>query len=141
MIDGLMSVGAEGLASRGPWARRLPPLPGPPGPPNLPGLCGVSPVSAWHINPAELSDTLNQVVQATGAPLGPDNAPMTDFEKEAVRAMNAGKPYLERVVGEGEGRRLLAATLVPAVMQKCTDCHGRKVGEVLGFIRYDLKVK
>ena len=82
-----------------------------------------------------------KLVDATGEPLGPDNAPQTDFEKEAARAMNAGKPYFERVVGEGEDRRLLAATLVPAVMQKCADCHGKKVGDVLGFIRYDLKVK
>ncbi len=82
-----------------------------------------------------------KLVDATGDPLGPDNAPQTDFEKDAARAMNAGKPYFDRVVGEGEDRRLLAATLVPAVMQQCADCHGKKVGDVLGFIRYDLKVK
>ncbi len=82
-----------------------------------------------------------KLVDATGEPLGPDNAPESDFEKDAARAMNAGKPYFERVVGEGKDRRLLAATLVPAVMQKCADCHGKKVGDVLGFIRYDLKVR
>jgi hypothetical protein len=82
-----------------------------------------------------------KLVDSTGDPLGPDNAPRTDFEKEAARAMNAGKPYFDRVVGEGDDRRLLAATLVPAVMQQCADCHGKKVGDVLGFIRYDLKIK
>jgi hypothetical protein len=82
-----------------------------------------------------------KLVDSTGDPLGPDNAPQTDFEKEAARAMNAGKSYFDRVVGEGDDRRLLAATLVPAVMQQCADCHGKKVGDVLGFIRYDLRIK
>lgn len=83
-----------------------------------------------------------KLVDATGEPLNEDNAPKTDFEKEAARAMNAGKPYFDRVVGEGEGRRLLAATVVPSVMQKCSDCHThKKVGEVLGFIRYDIPIK
>lgn len=82
-----------------------------------------------------------KLVDATGEPLNPDNAPQTDFEKDAARAINAGQPYFERVAGQGDDRRLLAATLVPVVMKKCADCHGRKVGEVLGFIRYDVPIK
>jgi hypothetical protein len=83
-----------------------------------------------------------KLVDATGEPLGDANAPRTDFEKEAARVMNTGKPYFERVVGEGKDRRLLAATVVPVVMQKCADCHThKKVGEVLGFIRYDIPIK
>ena len=83
-----------------------------------------------------------KLVDATGDPLNEDNAPKTDFEKEAARAVNAGKPYIDRVVGEGKDRRLLAATVVPVVMQKCADCHNhKKVGEVLGFIRYDVPIK
>jgi len=83
-----------------------------------------------------------KLVDATGEPLDDSNAPQTDFEKEAARQMNAGKPYFERVVGTGKDRRLLAATVVPVVMQKCADCHThKKVGEVLGFIRYDVPVK
>jgi hypothetical protein len=46
------------------------------------------------------------------------------------------------VVSEGKERRLLAATVVPVVMKKCATCHsGKKVGEVLGFLRYDLPVE
>ncbi len=82
-----------------------------------------------------------KLVDATGDPMGPDNAPKTDFEKDAAKAMNSGKPYFERVVGKGKDARLLAATLVPAVMQKCAECHNKKVGDVLGFIRYDLPIK
>ena len=83
-----------------------------------------------------------KLVDATGEPLNEANAPQTDFEKEAARAMNAGEPYIDRVVGEGQGRRLLAATVVPVVMKRCADCHNhKKVGEVLGFIRYDLPIK
>lgn len=83
-----------------------------------------------------------KLVDATGEPLNEANAPRTDFEKEAARAMNAGKPYIDRVVGEGKDRHLLAATVVPVVMKRCADCHShKKVGEVLGFIRYDVPIK
>ena len=83
-----------------------------------------------------------KLVDATGKPVNEDNAPGTEFEKEAVKAINAGKTYFDRVVGEGNDRRLLAATVVPVVMKRCADCHARKkVGEVLGFIRYDIPIK
>ena len=60
-----------------------------------------------------------KLVDATGEPLNDGNVPRTDFEKDAAREMNAGKPYFERIVGEGSERRLLAATVVPVVMQRC----------------------
>jgi hypothetical protein len=83
-----------------------------------------------------------KLVDATGDPMSESNAPKTDFEKDAAKAMNSGKPYFDRVVGEGKDRRLLAATVVPVVMQKCAECHShKKLGEVLGFIRYDLPIK
>jgi len=83
-----------------------------------------------------------KLVDATGEPLNDANAPQSEFEKEAAREINSGKTYFDRVVGEGTDRRLLAATVVPVVMQKCADCHThKKVGEVLGFIRYDIPIK
>jgi len=83
-----------------------------------------------------------KLVDATGEPMNEDNAPKTDFEIEAARVINSGKPYFDRVVGEGKDRRLLAATVVPVVMQKCANCHtDKKVGDVLGFIRYDIPIK
>lgn len=83
-----------------------------------------------------------RLVDATGEPFNDENAPVTEFEKAAFKEIRAGKPYYEQVVGEGNERRLLAATVVPSVMQKCSDCHtNKKVGDVLGFLRYEIKVK
>jgi hypothetical protein len=83
-----------------------------------------------------------RLVDATGEPLNDANAPRTEFEQEASRRIKSGQPYFDRVVGEGKGRRLMAATVVPVVMAKCAECHGdRKVGEVLGFLRYEVPVK
>ncbi len=82
-----------------------------------------------------------RLVDVTGAPLGEDNDPKSEFEKRAAEAIRAGKPYFEQVVGEGKDRRLLAATVVPAVHERCAVCHGVKQGELLGFIRYDVPVK
>ena len=83
-----------------------------------------------------------KLVDASGEPLNEKNAPQTDFEKDAAGAMNAGKAYIDRVVGEGKDRKLLAATVVPVVMKRCADCHShKKVGEVLGFIRYEVPIK
>ena len=83
-----------------------------------------------------------RLVDATGDPVNDLNAPRTEFEKEAYRQIRSGQPYYDRVVGEGRDRRLLAATVVPVVMPKCAECHGdRKVGEVLGFLRYEVPIK
>jgi hypothetical protein len=83
-----------------------------------------------------------RLVDASGEPLNDENAPKGAFEKAAAEAMRSGRPYFEQVVGEGDDRRLLAATVVPVVMQKCAECHtGKKVGDLLGFIRYDVPVK
>jgi hypothetical protein len=55
--------------------------------------------------------------------------------------MRSGKTYLEEVVGTGDERRLLAATVVPAVHRRCAECHGVKEGELLGFIRYEVPIR
>lgn len=82
-----------------------------------------------------------KLVDSTGNPLGADSEPKTEFEKRASKAMQDGKPYYEEVTGEGADRRLLAATVVPAVLPRCAACHGVLEGDLLGFIRYDLPVK
>jgi hypothetical protein len=83
-----------------------------------------------------------RLVDATGSPLNKENSPVSDFEKDAAKAIKAGQPYFERVIGEGSNRRLQAATVVPVVMKQCTQCHvNKKMGDVLGFLRYDLPVK
>jgi Protein of unknown function (DUF3365) len=82
-----------------------------------------------------------RLVDATGNPLNEANVAKSPFETRAIEAIKSGKPYYEEVVGEGPDRRLLAATLVPAVLDRCASCHGVKKGDLLGFIRYDLRVE
>ena len=82
-----------------------------------------------------------RLVDATGSPLGEGNVPKTDFEKRAAAAMQAGQIYIEEVAGKGQDRRLLAATVVPAVHRRCAECHGVKQGELLGFIRYEVPIR
>jgi hypothetical protein len=82
-----------------------------------------------------------RLVDASGSPLNEKNEPVTPFEKKAAEVISSGKPYYEEIVGEGSERRLMAATVVPAVLPRCAKCHGAKEGDLLGFIRYDLPVK
>ncbi len=81
-----------------------------------------------------------KLLDATGAPQNEANEPQDEFEKRAAKAMTQGKTYHEEIVGKGENRRLRAATVVPAVVQKCAKCHGVKQGDLLGFLSYDLPV-
>jgi hypothetical protein len=82
-----------------------------------------------------------KLVDASGTPQNEANLPQTSFEKRAVKQIQAGKPYYDEVSGNGEGRTLHVATIVPAVTAKCAKCHGVKEGELLGFIRYEIPVK
>jgi hypothetical protein len=88
--------------------------------------------SGWH---------KAKLVDASGTPQNKANLPRTDFEKRAAAAMQAGTPYFEEVEGNGQGRKLYAATVVPAVTKKCATCHGVSEGDLLGFIRYEIPVK
>jgi hypothetical protein len=70
-----------------------------------------------------------------------DNVAKTEFEKKAVKEINAGKTYYEEV-GEKDGKPVLrAATLVPAVNAICASCHRAKVGDKIGSIVYVLPIK
>jgi hypothetical protein len=82
-----------------------------------------------------------KLLDATGAPQNEANVPQDDFERRAAKAMTEGETYFEEVFSEGETRRLRVATVVPAVVQKCANCHGVKQGDLLGFLSYDLPVR
>jgi hypothetical protein len=83
-----------------------------------------------------------RLIDATGEPVNPGNRPKTDFEKAAVEHMKKGETYYEEV-GVKDGKAVLrAATVVPVVMKQCSGCHnGRKEGELLGAIVYELPIK
>lgn len=83
-----------------------------------------------------------RLLDATGRPMRKANVAKTDFEKKAVAAIKAGKPYFEEI-DQADGKRVLrAATVVPAVMQQCVECHPHvKKGEVLGVLSYEVLIK
>jgi hypothetical protein len=82
-----------------------------------------------------------RLVDASGKPKNKDNLPQSDFEKKAAAEIKAGKAYYEEL-GEKDGKPVLrAATVVPAVMKQCVVCHGKKQGEVLGAIVYEMPIK
>ncbi|MBN9522135.1 DUF3365 domain-containing protein [bacterium] len=83
-----------------------------------------------------------RLIDATGSPLREGNVAKTDFEKAAVAAIKGGKGYVDEV-GTKDGKPVLrAATVVPAVMPACVNCHPHvKEGEVLGALIYELPIR
>jgi hypothetical protein len=82
-----------------------------------------------------------KLVDLTGSPQNQANEPTSEFEKRAAKEILKGKEYFEEVVGVGKDRRLMVATMVPAVVKKCASCHGVEKGDLLGFVRYEIPVK
>ena len=83
-----------------------------------------------------------RLIDATGEPVNQGNSPKTEFEKAAVEQLKKGKTYYDEV-GTKDGKPVLrAATVVPVVMKQCSGCHlGKKEGELLGAIVYELPIK
>ncbi len=82
-----------------------------------------------------------RLVDASGDPKNDANIAKTDFEKKAVKAMQAGKTTFEEVA-EVDGKPVLrTATIVPAVLKACAKCHGVKENDLLGTIVYELPIK
>ncbi len=89
--------------------------------------------NGWHTG---------RLIDGTGKPLNRENAPRTEFEKKAMKAILDGKPYVDEV-GTRDGKAVLrAATVVPVVMKQCITCHpGHKEGDVLGALVYEVPIK
>ena len=82
-----------------------------------------------------------RLIDATGKPKNKANVAKSDFEKTAVTEMKAGKTYYEEV-GQVDGKDVLrVATVVPVVLKQCAVCHGKKEGELLGAIIYEIRIK
>lgn len=81
-----------------------------------------------------------RLLDATGDPYEPANAPKEGFEQRAIKKLLAGEVAYDEVATEGNKKYLLAATAIPVVMEKCTICHenyksvpkGRAIG-ALGY--------
>jgi hypothetical protein len=82
-----------------------------------------------------------RLIDATGKPKNKANVAKTEFEKKAVTEMKAGKAYYEEVGQVGGKDVLRVATVVPVVLKQCATCHGKKEGDLLGAIIYELPIK
>jgi hypothetical protein len=88
-------------------------------------------------------DGTGRLIDATGSPLRDTNVAKTDFEKKAVAAIKGGKPYIDEVATGKDGKPVLrAATVVPAVMDACLNCHPNvKKNDVMGALVYELPIR
>lgn len=86
-----------------------------------------------------------RLVDATGEPIMPANAPADDFEKTAVQQLLAGKTGYEQVVEKDKKRYLRSATPIPVVLEKCAMCHphykNAKPGQAIGALSYTLEIE
>ncbi len=86
-----------------------------------------------------------RLLDATGDPYEPANAPETAFEKRAIKELVAGKDYVDEVVQRDGKRFLHVATAIPVVMKKCVLCHENyaKVpdGKAIGALGYTIPIE
>lgn len=85
-----------------------------------------------------------RLLDATGDPYEPANAPKEGFEQRAIAKLLAGQPAYDEVVTEKGKQYLLAATAIPVVMDKCTLCHenykGLPAGKAIGALGYKVPI-
>src|SRR5262245_20271799 len=82
-----------------------------------------------------------RLVDVSGKPKNKENVAKTDFEKRAVKEIKSGKEYFEELA-EVDGKPVLrVATVVPAVLDQCVVCHGKREKKLLGTIVYELPIK
>jgi len=86
-----------------------------------------------------------RLVDATGQPYDEQNVADDDFEKEAIRRLQAGETYFDEVT-ERDGKPVLRAmTAVPVVLEKCVMCHAHyanaEEGQAIGGIAYIIPIE
>lgn len=86
-----------------------------------------------------------RLIDVSGQPYEAANVAKSEFEKEGVKQLKAGKDFYEEVVVKDGKPYLLAITPVPVVMKKCIMCHPHyenvKKGEPIGAISYELPIR
>ena len=86
-----------------------------------------------------------RLLDATGDPISDENVAKDKFEKEAIKALLAGKSYVDEVQVRDGKRHLRAATAIPVVMQKCVACHDnyKKAGkgQAIGALSYTIEIQ
>jgi hypothetical protein len=85
-----------------------------------------------------------RLLDATGDPYEPDNAPKEGFEKRAIEKLLKGESSYEEQMTEGGKQYLQVATAVPVVMDKCILCHDAyksvPAGKAIGAIGYKVPI-
>jgi hypothetical protein len=86
-----------------------------------------------------------RLIDVSGQPYEPTNVARDEFEKQAVKRLQAGEAYVDAVETK-DGRPVLRAmTPVPVVMEKCTMCHDHykdaKKGAAVGAISYTMPIE
>jgi hypothetical protein len=86
-----------------------------------------------------------RLLDGTGEPYNPDNAPNDGFEKSAIAKIVGGETSVNEVVTENGRRYLLGATALPVVMDKCTLCHENyknvPAGRAIGALGYKIPIQ
>ncbi|MCE9554946.1 MAG: DUF3365 domain-containing protein [Planctomycetes bacterium] len=83
-----------------------------------------------------------RLLDATGESLNEANKPQDDFEKNAIKALLAGKTFYEEQSQENGKRYLRAATPIPIALEKCKMCHSNyREQKVIGALGYKLPLE
>ena len=86
-----------------------------------------------------------RLIDATGEPYEEANVAKTEFEKEGIKQIKAGKDFYDNVIMKEGKPYLQAMTSVPVVMDRCIMCHPHykdaKKGEAIGAISYELPIR
>lgn len=85
-----------------------------------------------------------RLLDATGEPYSDENVAEDDFEKNAIKELVAGRPWVEAVETRKGVRHLRVATAIPVVMEKCIMCHDNYAnlpkGKAIGALSYTIPV-
>lgn len=83
-----------------------------------------------------------RLIDASGEPVNDENKPQDTFEKAAIKALLAGKPYYEEQSEKNGKKYLRAATAIPIVLDKCKLCHDNyRDQKVIGALGYKLPLE
>jgi hypothetical protein len=86
-----------------------------------------------------------RLIDVSGQPYEEKNVAQDDFEKAAVKKLQAGEAYVEEIATKDGQPVLRAMTPVPVVLEKCTMCHDHykdvKKGAAVGAISYSMPIE
>ena len=81
-----------------------------------------------------------RLLDATGEPYSDENVAKDEFEKESIKSLLKGKPWVEKIEVRKGTRHLRVATPIPVVFQKCVMCHDNysdvPKGRAIGALTY-----